>query len=142
MKLNNIIILTILLILIAKSNGQQSSSEIDDNSKCFGNTMETCFTSGSCCIWCGTPKNTSVSNVTGVCYLQNSLGSCPQDVLTFTGDRCKEYNSASCTCSLRNTTNSVNNESSSSPSTFPPINYRLILISIVLVLPCILYNFS
>ncbi|KAM9988598.1 hypothetical protein ACTFIZ_003732 [Dictyostelium cf. discoideum] len=143
MKINKFIILIIFLIFIIKSNGQQTSSssvEIDDDSKCYGETMETCFTSGSCCIWCGSPKNTTITKVAGVCYLQSSISNCPQDVLSLTGDKCNEYNSASCTCSFRNTTNSIISSSSSSPSTIPPINYCLIFILIVLIFPCILYS--
>ncbi|EAL62462.1 hypothetical protein DDB_G0289899 [Dictyostelium discoideum AX4] len=141
MKLSKFIILIIFLIFIIKSNGEQTSSsvEIDDDSKCYGETMETCFTSGSCCIWCGSPKNTTITKVAGVCFLQSSLSSCPQDILTLTGDKCNEYNSASCTCSFRNTTNSIIS-SSSSPSSLPPINYSLIFISIVLIFPCIFYS--
>ncbi|KAN0019388.1 hypothetical protein ACTFIU_002596 [Dictyostelium citrinum] len=142
MKLNYFIILIFFILSIIKSNGQQtpsssSSVEIDDDSKCYGETMETCFTSGSCCIWCGSPKNTTTTKVAGVCYLQSSITNCPQDVLTLAGDKCSEFNSASCTCSLRNTTN---NGSNSSPSSLPPINYSLIFISIVLIFPFILFS--
>ncbi|KAM9995314.1 hypothetical protein ACTFIY_001501 [Dictyostelium cf. discoideum] len=143
MKSSKFLILIIFLIFVIKSNGQQTSSssgEIDDDSKCYGETMETCFTSGSCCIWCGSPKNTTITKVAGVCFLQSSLSSCPQDVLTLTGDKCNEYNSASCICSFRNTTNSVISASSSSPSSLPPIDYSLILISIVLIFQCIFYS--
>ncbi|KAK5579434.1 hypothetical protein RB653_009117 [Dictyostelium firmibasis] len=139
MKSNVFIILIIVIIFIIKSKGQQqSSSGIDDDSKCYGETLETCITSGACCIWCGSPKDANVTKTTGVCFYQSSLTNCPSDVLTYTGDKCKEYNSASCTCSLRNTTN---NGSSSSPSSLPPINYGLVFFSIVLIMsPCI-FNF-